>query len=243
MSTTIPESVTTQTTSTATTTSTVPTTSTTVSSHEPADALAPLSGANEPTLAEKAKVAALSAGTTISAAAQSAGAAISAAASQAGTAISNAAHDFDSRHHVSDKASDMAAHVGAALKHGNPVHAAKHASTAATIGDAERAKHEAGPLADGAHVANTVGTATSSTTTTTSSSGPSISDQASAAATKIGNQASDAASFAGAAISAGNPIHAAKYASTAATIGEVEREKHAHGLLDNEAEIAKVTHH
>jgi len=251
MSTTMPESVTTAQTTTTTpataTTTTIPPNPTIISSSTTVS--------SEPTLTEKAKTVAVQTGTAIASAAHTAGTAIASAAHSASTAVSNAAHDFDSRHHVSDKVSDMTSHVGAALKQGNPIHAAKHIGTAATIGEAERVKHEHGPLPEGAHVAPTVGSVTSSNPVPNSSStSASLSGSASAAASNLSNSAStlgkkisdsatDAASFAGAAISQGNPIHAAKYASTAATIGAVEREKHEHGPLTDETEIARVTHH
>jgi len=46
------------------------------------------------------------------------------------------------------KLNDMMAHVSAALSHGHPVHAVTNASTAAKVGECERAKHEKGPLVD-----------------------------------------------------------------------------------------------
>jgi len=199
----------------------------------------------------------------------------------------------------------VSSHVGAALKHGHVAHAAKHASTAAVIGEAERQKHESGPLPVGAHAAPGADTTTadgetshvasanassgagSSSTSTSGSTGPTLgekastaasnlgaqasaaasnlsaqastaasnlSDKASAAATSIkasasdaaskaSSQASDAASFAGAAISQGHPVHAAQYAGTAAMIGQVEKEKHAAGPLEDERDIAKVHGH
>jgi hypothetical protein len=49
---------------------------------------------------------------------------------------------------LGSKLSDMMAHVGAALHHGHPVHAVTNATTAAKIGEAERQKHQRGPLMD-----------------------------------------------------------------------------------------------
>jgi hypothetical protein len=65
---------------------------------------------------------------------------------------------------------------------------------------------------------------------------------ASETASKLSNQAADASSFAGAALSQGHPVHAAKYATTAAVIGQIEREKHAAGPLEHEADIAAKVH-
>ena len=239
MSTTLPETVTTTNTTTTSTTAPIGTTGTAgvvgTSAHpNPAAALDPLtesssaggSSMNTNEMLEKAKAAAISAG-----------AAISSAAQQAGAAISSTAQSIDAKYHVSDKVSDATAHVTAALKHGHPAHAAKHATTAAAIGDAERAKHQAGPLADDAHAAAAGGGGlTSSTVHTSSSLGSSESTT-----DKISNSAADVASHVSAAVNAGNPLHAAKYAGTAAMIGQVEREKHAHGPLDDEASIASAT--
>ena len=230
MSTTLPETVTTTNTTTTASTTNIGTTSTTAHPN-PAAALDPLttssassstSSINTQEMLEKAKAAAISAG-----------AAISSAAQQAGAAISHTAQSIDAKYHVSDKVSDATAHVTAALKHGHPAHAAKHAGTAAAIGDAERAKHEAGPLPDDAHAAG--GGLTSSTVHTSSSLGSSESTT-----DKISNSAADVASHVSAAVNAGNPLHAAKYAGTAAMIGQVEREKHAHGPLEDEASIKAV---
>ena len=213
MSTTLPETVTTTNTTTTTTEATTAPigvtsgTATSASAHpNPAAALDPLttsstsSSINTNEMLEKAKAAAISAG-----------AAISSAAQQAGAAISQTAHNIDVKYHVSDKVSDATAHVTAALKHGHPAHAAKHASTAAAIGDAERAKHEAGPLADDAHAAT--GGLTSETVHTSSTLGSNESTT-----DKISNSAADVASHVSAAVNAGNPLHATKYAGTAAMI-------------------------
>jgi hypothetical protein len=155
---------------------------------------------------------------------------VQAAAVSAGHAISNKAHEVNAQYHIGDKVSDAAAHVTAALKHGNVTHAAKHATTAATIGEAERAKHEAGPLPPEAHSATAANT--SSTITSSKSLGTSQTT-----GEKISNTASDVSSYVQSSLSHGHPLDAAKYAPTAAMIGQVEREKHAHGPLEDEASI------
>lgn len=118
---------------------------------EPRDALDSISG---PSIGEQIKVAASKTATTISAAASSAGHTISEKAQVAGQMISEKAHDVDTKYHLGDKMRDAASFAGAALKQGNPIHAMKHAGDAAAIGQAERAKHEAGPLPEGAHSAS-----------------------------------------------------------------------------------------
>jgi len=237
MSTTIPESVSTQntaatTTTTTTTTTADPTTTTssTLSHHDnPAAALDPLTSQSS------------SAGSTASeilhqakAAAIQAGAAIQSAAVSAGAAISSTAHNVDAKFHISDKMSDATSHVTTALKHGNVAHAAKHATTAATIGEAERAKHAAGPLPPDAHSAAT------SSATVTQSSAPGMSQTTTE---KISNAASDVAAHVSASLAQGHPVHAAKHASTAAIIGQAEMEKHAHGLLEDETAIKEAISH
>jgi len=208
---------------------------------EPRDALDNL---NEPSI-----------GSRVTAAASNAASSISAAAQSAAHSISEKAHDIDTRYHLGEKARDAASFAGNALKQGNPLHAMKHAGTAATIGEAERAKHEAGPLPEGAHAANTE-TGTVSGTHAQSATGPSTSQpqtlsqnstlasaekSVTSTATNIGTRASDAASFAGAALKEDNPVFAAQYAGTAAMIGQAERDKHAAGNMQNEADIRSAT--
>jgi hypothetical protein len=166
------------------------------------------------------------------AAIQSAAVTVKDAAVSAGAAISSAAHNVDTKYHVSDKVSDATSHMAAAIKHGNPVHAAKYAPTAAAIGEAERAKHEHGPLPEDAHMASTSSATTSSTITSSSTLGTSQTRTE-----KISNSAADVASHVQASMAQGNPLHAAKYATTAAMIGQAEREKHAHGPLTDEESI------
>jgi hypothetical protein len=288
MSTTLPESVTTQNTTTTTTRTepavVVPSSSgPTVVSHtgDPTSSSSS-SGTSTSTTGisyEKVQAAAVTAGQAISSAAVTAGHHIAAA----GTAIQQKAHEVDDKYHISNKASDMASHVGTALKHGHPGHAVKHATTAATIGEAERAKHEHGPLPEGAHAApgidgttqdgETSHIASTTTTSITSKSGsttttttqPTLGEKASAVASDLGakasaaaadikasasetgrklsNQAADASSFASTAVSHGHPIYAAKYASTAAVIGQAERDKHSAGPLENEKDITAKVHH
>ena len=230
MSTTIPESVSTTTTTTTTSSTTVPSTS---ASHtaNPAAALDPLTSTTTPTTADIQSTLSHAAAVT-GAALQSAAIATKNAAVSAGAAISSAAHNFDAQHHISDKVSDATSHMAAALKQGNPLHAAKHASTAAAIGDAERAKHEAGPLDPNAHAAGTSSATTSSTITSSSTLGSSQTTTE-----KISNSAADMAAHVQASMAAGHPVHAAKYAGTAAMIGQAEVEKHAHGPLEDEASI------
>lgn len=270
---------------------------------EPRDALDAISG---PSVGEQIKVVASKTATTISAAASSAGHTISEKAQVAGHIISEKAHDVDTKYHLGDKMRDMASFAGAALKQGNPIHAMKHVGDASAIGSAERAKHEAGPLPEGAHSASTshqladstqnvgvsttvggynstpaqptnmeiakekVSDAAASVQAAASTAGAKISQQAQVAAssasaslssaahttsvkahevganmsssmsttsTNLGNQASDAASFTGAALKEGNPVFAAQYAGTAAKIGQAEREKHAIGNLESESAI------
>jgi len=184
-----------------------------VGSKDPRAALDPL---NEPTLGERAQQAALNAVSSIAAAATS-----------AAEAISLKAHEVDVRYHMSEKASDAVAFAGTAIKHGNPVHAAKHVSSAGAIGEAERAKHANGPLPEGLHTVESANTVD-----------PLKQNQVPAAAqpevrSEMSEKAHDAVSFAETALKQGHPIHAAKYASTAATIGEAERAKHASGPLSD----------
>ena len=229
MSTTIPESVT-----TSTTTTTTSTTAPVSSSHtdNPAAALDPLTSTTPSITSADIMSHVSHAAAVTGAALQSAAVTVKDAAITAGAAISSAAHNVDTKYHVSDKVSDATSHMAAALKQGNPLHAAKHASTAATIGDAERAKHEAGPLPSDAHVAGTSSTTTSSTITSSSTLGTSQTTTE-----KISNSAADVAAHVQASIAQGNPVHAAKYAGTAAMIGQAEREKHAHGPLTDEGSI------
>jgi len=275
---------------------------------EPRDALDQITG---PSVGDQIKVAASKTATSLSAAATSAGHSISAAASSAGHTISEKTHDLDSRFHLSDKMNDAASFVGTALKQGNPIHAMKHVGHASAIGSAERAKHENGPLPEGAHsvshqladstqnvgastVSGGYGTvpaqpsnmdiakdkaasAAASVSAAASNVGAKIQDSASSAAasasqmantasikasetassmsqsasqmgsqmqhsmaassTNMGNQASDAAAFAGTAIKQGNPVFAASNASTAAKIGQAEREKHAIGNLPSTNQV------
>jgi len=274
---------------------------------EPRDALDSISG---PSIGDQIKVAASKTATTISSAAVSAGHTISEKAQVAGHMISEKAHDVDTKYHLGDKMRDMASFTGAALKQGNPIHAMKHVGDASAIGSAERAKHEQGPLPEGAHSASashqladstqnygtstTVGgynstpaqptnmeiakekvsDAAASVQAAASTAGAKISQQAQVAAsnasasmssaantasikahevganmqssmsttsTNLGNKASDAASFSGAALKQGNPVFAAQYAGTAATIGQAERDKHAIGNLESESAI-RSTH-
>jgi len=287
-----------------------------VSHKEPRDALDAITG---PTMGDKVMAAASKAGSSIAAAASSAGQviseksavaghAISEKAAVAGQAMSDKAHEVDTRLHLTDKMRDAASFAGAALKQGNPIHAMKHVTTASAIGSAERAKHENGPLPEGAHSATSsnsyqladstqninastvhggygstpaqptnmeiakekVADAAASVSAAASTAGAKIADKTSVVAssasaslssaantasikasdaasslsaaasntgsqinhslattsTNIGNQASDAAAFTGTALKQGNPVFAAQYASTAATIGQAEREKH-----------------
>jgi len=78
---------------------------------------------------------------------------------------------------------------------------------------------------------------TRSTSTSTTIHSSSTLGSSESTTDKISNTAADVASHVSAAVGAGNPIHAAKYAGTAAMIGQVEREKHAHGPLEDEASI------
>ena len=166
MSTTIPESVSTTTSTTTTTTNATPSTSHTAN---PAAALDPLTTSTSTTTADLQQ-SAMHAASVVGSALKTAATHVQAAAVSTGAAISSAAHNVDAKYHVSDKVSDAASHVSAAIKHGNPVHAAKHASTAATIGDAERAKHEAGPLPAEAHAAGSSSAPSSSSTIASDSS-------------------------------------------------------------------------
>jgi hypothetical protein len=226
MSTTIPESVSTTTTSTTTTTSAP------VSHNDnPAAALDPLTSSTTTTSADLLN--ATKHGLSVAGAAvTSAAVAVKDAAIVAGSKVAEAAHNVDTRYHVSNKVSDATSHMSAALKHGNPVHAAKHASSAAAIGEAERHKHEQGPLPPEAHSAATSSATTSSTITQSTTLGSSQTT-----GEKISNSAADVSSHVQASLAQGNPLHAAKYAATAAMIGQAEREKHAHGPLEDEASI------
>jgi hypothetical protein len=197
----------------------------------PAAALDPLTSSTSKTSADILSHVSHAAAVT-GAAIQSAAVTVKEAAVSAGAAISSAAHNVDNKYHVSDKVSDATSHMTAAIKHGNPVHAAKHASTAAAIGEAERAKHEHGPLPEDAHMVSTSSTTTSSTITSSSTLGTSQTTSQ-----KISNSAADVASHVQASMGQGNPLHAAKYAATAAMIGQAEREKHAHGPLTDEGSI------
>jgi len=121
------------------------------------------------------------------------------------------------------------------------------------------------PLMNSSSASSTTSSTSSSTASTSSASSStdptftqrvsdgltSIKDSASAALANVGNaisdfdkqhhistQASDVASHVTTAINRGNPVHALKNASTAAKIGDVERTKHAHGPLDDNAHIA-----
>lgn len=188
---------------------------------EPRDALDAISG---PSVGSQMKDAASKSGTAIASAATTAGHVISEKAQAAGHAISEKAHEVDARYHLGDKMRDAASFAGAALKQGNPIHAVKHVSSAAAIGSAERAKHENGPLPEGAHSvtnqladstnnmgASTVHGAYSSTPAQptnmdiakekVSDAAASVSAAASTAGTKISNTASVAASNASASMS------------------------------------------
>jgi len=118
------------------------------------------------------------------------------------------------------------------------------------------------PLINSSTTSTTSSSASSSTASSTNSSDPtfgqrvsdgltSIKDSASAALQNVGNaisdfdkqhhistQASDVAAHVTTAINRGNPVHALKNASTAAKIGDIERSKHAHGPLDENAHMA-----
>lgn len=181
---------------------------------EPRDALDAISG---PSVGEQIKVAASKTATSIGSAATTAGQVISEKAAAAGHAISEKAHDVDTRFHIGDKMRDAASFAGAALKQGNPIHAAKHVGSAAAIGSAERAKHEAGPLPEGAHSAThqladstqNVGVSTIHTTpaqpTNMEIAKEKVSDaaaQVSAAASHAGTQISNSASAAASNMSA-----------------------------------------
>ena len=233
MSTTIPDSVNTTTTSTTTTTTSVPATST-ASSHtdNPAAALDPLTSTTPSVTSADLVNSGKHAAAVTGAALQTAGGYVKDALVSAGAAISSAAHNVDAKYHVSDKVSDATSHMAAAIKQGNPLHAAKHATTAAAIGDAERAKHEHGPLPADAHAAGTQAASTSSTIASSSTLGSSQTT-----GEKISNSAADAAAHVQASMAQGNPLHAAKYAGTAAMIGQAEVEKHAHGPLTDEGSI------
>jgi len=224
MSTTMPESVSTANTMSTTTTSTTNSASAPSSTRDnPAAALDPLTTSSSSSSTKTTELM-----NDAKAAAYAVGSAIESAAVKAGHAISSAAHNVDAKYHIHDKVSDASAHVSAALKQGHPVHAAKYANAAAVMGEAERAKHEQGPLPADAHAAGASSASTS--TTTTLGSKESTTD-------KISNTASDVASHAQAALSHGHPLNAVKYAPTAAMVGQVEREKHAHGPLEDEASI------
>jgi len=156
--------------------------------------------------------------------------------------VSKAVSDFDKTHHVSQGMGDATAHMSAALTRGNPIHAISHASTAARVGAAEAAKHEKGPLPDDAHIApEASGTTNSTTTTTTSSTNIRTHDvvepkehtdyHPDPKQHKTSNQLGDMADHVKSSLAHGNVLHAAKYAGAAATIGEVEREKHEKGPL------------
>jgi len=228
MSTGIPESVSTAT----TTTTTVTHASSDLSQREPREALDTLNG---PSFGDRASAAAKSAAASLSSVAHIVGIKTAAAAHTVSDKVNETAHEIDAKYHLGDKARDAASHVGAALKSGNPIHAVKHAGTAATIGEAERLKHEQGPIPENAHSAEAgvgnVTNATASSVTSSSSTGSSI-----------GQKVSDSAAFTSAAISAGNPGFAAKNATTAAVIGSAEAQKHAAGNLENEKDIYSVTH-
>jgi hypothetical protein len=60
---------------------------------------------------------------------------------------------------TSDKLHDMASHISAQFSHGNPIHAITDAPAAARIAEAEKLKHEKGPISDSApiHAATTAG--------------------------------------------------------------------------------------
>jgi len=131
--------------------------------------------------------------------------------------VSKALNDFDATHHVSAKLGDAASHMSAAINRGNPVHAFSHATTAAKIGEAERIKHEKGPMPG--------------------SSNDNVEPkehtdyQADPSQHKTSNSIADVGDHVKASLAHGNVIHAAKYAGAAAAIGEVEREKHQRGPL------------
>jgi len=57
---------------------------------------------------------------------------------------------------IDNTVADSASHVYYSLKQGNPIHAAKHVITAHTIGQAEKQKHENGPLPEMAHASKEV---------------------------------------------------------------------------------------
>jgi len=57
---------------------------------------------------------------------------------------------------IDNTVADSASHVYYSLKQGNPIHAMKHVVTAHTIGQAEKAKHEHGPLPELAHASQEV---------------------------------------------------------------------------------------
>lgn len=132
--------------------------------------------------------------------------------------VSAALSDFDSTHHVSGKVTDAASHFTAAINRGNPLHAVSNVGTAAMIGDAERAKHEKGPLAGSMNEA-----AVEPKEHTDYHPDPTQH--------KTSNQLGDVSDHVKASLAHGNIVHAAKYAGAATVIGQAEREKHERGPL------------
>jgi len=134
-------------------------------------------------------------------------------------------NDLLERTHAVEAA--IAARLPAEENH-HHLHAAGYAKTAAMIGEVEREKHEAGPLAPGEHVA--IGA-----------------DPSTAAGQSSHMSWFDSASFLIPGESAtefspnsyGGSVYKPEYAKTAEVISESEMEKHVHGRLENESQIAK----
>jgi len=147
---------------------------------------------------------------------------ISAGASSAMGSVKTSLNNFDKQHHISDQVADMTSAASAAIKQGHPLNAIANAPAAARIGQAERAKHEAGPLPEDALSATGTEPKEASAISSTST---------------IGDKLSDVGSHMKAAISQGHPIHAISNAGTAAMIGQTEREKHLKGPLAEDANM------
>jgi len=144
--------------------------------------------------------------------------------------VSDSLSDFDKAHHISSQFHDVTSHVSTAMHRGHPMHAISNMGTAAKIGDAERMKHQHGPLDPNAHTI-------ASSESTGSSAEVNIEPKEHTdphpdpAKHTTSNQTGDVIDHVKASLSHGNVLHAAKYAGAAAAIGEVEREKHERGPL------------
>jgi len=161
----------------------------------------------------------LSSTSTTTTTASSLGTQISNSAASALESVKSSLEKFDNQHQISSQFHDVASSASASIKQGHPLSAITNAPTAARIGQAERAKHQAGPLPENAHVAT----------------GTEPKEPSALHSNTMSDKMSDVSSHMKSAISHGHPIHAVSNAGTAAMIGQVEREKHLKGPLPEDA--------